>query len=180
MTEPLDEFTHAAEGDPATWGPRHSRTITWHGHEAAVRAGAHLSGLDYLTAMKDGRLPVSPIGRLVGLEAARVDHGDVVFRCIPDHSFYNPLGIIHGGFMCTLLDAAAASAVHTTLAAGVGYTTVEIKVNFLRAIRAGDEVQAHGWVTRPGSRLTFAEADIRHTDGKLIANATTSCLILPS
>jgi uncharacterized protein (TIGR00369 family) len=159
------------------WGPTHTRSITWHDPAATVHDGAAMSGLDYLTAMRDGRLPASPIAQITGIEAVAVSPGHVVLRSVADPSFQNPMGAVHGGYICTLLDAAAASAVHTTLVAGIGYTSVEIKVNFLRAVRAGETVLAHGWVTKPGSRVAFAAADIRRPDGELIADASTTCLI---
>nr|MDT0667655.1 PaaI family thioesterase [Micromonospora sp. DSM 115978] len=126
--------------------------------------------------MMEGRLPASPIGQLAGLEAVRAGLGDVVYRCVPDASFLNPMGVVHGGLLCTLLDAAAGSAVHTTLEPGVGFTSIEIKVNYLRAVRPGDVLTAHGWVSKPGRRVVFAEADVRDADDRLVANATTTCL----
>ncbi len=160
-------------------GAERSRTITWHELERHAQAEAvAMSGLELLTAMKEDRLPASPIARLAGIEAVRIEPGDVVFESVADPSFDNPIGNTHGGFLCTLLDSAAASAVHTTLPAGVGYTSVEIKVSFLRAVRAGDRLLVHGWVTKPGRKVVFAEADIRGADGKLLATASTTCLIL--
>jgi uncharacterized protein (TIGR00369 family) len=173
--EPTDTISDGA-GRPG-WGAEQSRTITWHDPAASIEACASLSGLDYLTAMLEGRLPASPIGTLVGIQPVSATTGDVVFRAVADPSFTNPVGLIHGGFLCTLLDAAAASAVHTTLPAGAFYSTIEIKVSFLRPVRAGDELLAHGWVTKPGSQIAFAEADAKDNAGRTVATATTSCLI---
>jgi uncharacterized protein (TIGR00369 family) len=107
-----------------------------------------------------------------------VGPGEVVFRCVPDDSTYNPLGTVHGGLLCTALDSAAGCAVHTTLAAGVGYTSAEIKVNYMRPAAAGTALTIRGWVTKPGRRLAFAEAEIRDPDDRQVANATSSLLIL--
>ncbi|NMN97028.1 PaaI family thioesterase [Antrihabitans stalactiti] len=160
-----------------TWGAERSRTVTWNDPMPTIAAGLTMSGLDYLTAMLDGRLPASPIGRLVGIEGVSVSRGDVVFRCVPDESAYNPVGLIHGGLISTLLDSATASAVHSTLDAGVAFTTLELKVSFMRPVHAGQVLLAHGWVTKPGSRVSFAEADIRDADDRLVATASSTLLI---
>ncbi|WP_236783333.1 PaaI family thioesterase [Arthrobacter dokdonensis] len=97
----------------------------------------------------------------------------------PDESHYNPIGSIHGGFFATVLDSACGCAVHSTLQAGVGYTSLEIKVSFLRPITAETgTVTAHGWVTRRGRTAAFAEADIRDSDGRVLATASSTCLII--
>lgn len=137
-----------------------------------------MSGHDYLTSMQQGLLPPSPIARLAGLEALRVDRGDVLFRCVADASYDNPMGVVHGGLLCTLLDSAAAGAMHSTLPAGVGFTSIEIKVSYLRSVRAGDVLLAHGWVTKPGSRITFAEADVRDSNDRLVATASSTLLLI--
>lgn len=165
-------------GDPSTWGPERSRTVTWHDPAPTAAVGLQMSGLDYLGAMASGDLPAPPIGNTLGFEIASVAPGEVVFRCVPDGSTYNPLGTVHGGLICTALDSAAGCAVHTTLAAGVGYTSAEIKVNYMRPALGGTELTIRGWVTKPGRRLAFAEAEIRDPEGRLVANATSTLLIL--
>jgi uncharacterized protein (TIGR00369 family) len=86
---------------------------------------------------------------------------------------------VHGGLVCTLLDSAAGSAVQSTLPAGVSYTSIEIKVNYLRPVHAqSGRLLAHGWVTKPGRRVAFAEADVRDADGKLVATASSTCLVM--
>lgn len=168
----------AAAGDPSTWGSTRERTVTWHDPMATVALGRTMSGVDYLTAMGAGALPPSPIARTAGLEAVRIEPGDVLMRCVADEAFLNPIGVVHGGLLSTLLDSATAAAVHSTLPAGVGFTTIELKVSYLRAVRAGDELAVHGWVTKPGSRIAFAEADIRSATGKVVATASSSLLIV--
>ncbi|MBO9534089.1 MAG: PaaI family thioesterase [Solirubrobacteraceae bacterium] len=165
-------------GDSSTWGPEQQRTIHWHEPHGVAAVGLTLSGLDYLHAMADGRLPLPPIARLLDMRPVSATEGEVVFECTPDHSGYNPLGFVHGGVMCTLLDTAGGCAVHTTLPAGVGYTSIEIKVSYLRGVHAGVPLRAVGRVTKPGRRVAFAEAEILDPDGKLVASATTSCLII--
>ncbi|MQA26167.1 MAG: hotdog fold thioesterase [Micromonosporaceae bacterium] len=162
-----------------SWGEPRSKTVTWYDPLPAARAGAAMSGRDYLQAMIDGKLPPPPISGVFDFRAVSVGEGDVVFTCTPDESAYNPIGVVHGGLVCTLLDSAAACAVQSTLPPGVGYTSAEIKINYLRPIH-GDtgEIIAHGWVTKPGRRIAFAEADVRDANGKLLATASTTCLIL--
>jgi uncharacterized protein (TIGR00369 family) len=104
----------------------------------------------------------------------------VVFTCTPDESAYNPIGVVHGGLVCTLLDSVCGCAVQSLLAQGVGYTSLEIKVSYLRPVRADSGVlTAHGWVSRPGRRASFAEGDVRTPDGKVVATASSTCLVFP-
>jgi uncharacterized protein (TIGR00369 family) len=173
-----DETTPTAPSDLSTWGDERQRTIAWRDPHKTALAGLQLSGLQYVKAMADGSLPGSPISQLVGILPVSAEAGDVVFRCIADESFYNPVGIVHGSLVCALLDSATASAVHTLLPAGVGFTTVDIAVSYLRAVHAGEELTTHGWVTKPGSRICFAEADVTNAQGKIVAKASSSILVL--
>ena len=102
----------------------------------------------------------------------------MVFTCRPDESTYNPIGVGQGGRACVLLDTVAGCAVHSTLPAGVGYTSLEIKVNYLRPIHSGVGLVAHGWVSKPGRRVAFAEGDLRDAEGRVLATATSTCLIM--
>lgn len=88
------------------------------------------------------------------------------------------LEYLHGGLMCTLLDSVAGCAVHTTLPAGVGYTSIEIKVSYMRPVKAGVPLLARGWVTKRGNRVSFADGEITDPEGRKIATASSSCLIL--
>ncbi|WP_327141590.1 PaaI family thioesterase [Nocardia sp. NBC_01327] len=164
---------------PASWGEPRSKTVYWHDPKIALAAAPGRTGLEFLTAMLDGEIAGPPIGGLLGMRPVSVGPGDIVFACTPDESMYNPIGLVHGGVACTLLDSAAGCAVHTTLPADVGYTSIEIKVTYLRPIHAHTgELRVHGWVTKPGRRVAFAEADVRDAEGALLATATSSCLIL--
>jgi uncharacterized protein (TIGR00369 family) len=103
-----------------------------------------------------------------------------VFTCEIDESLYNPLGAVHGGIVCTLLDSVAGCAVHTTLARGLGYTSIEIKVNYLRGVHAGSgPLTAVGTVTKPGRRVAFAEGRVTDAAGRLVATASSSLLVFP-
>jgi uncharacterized protein (TIGR00369 family) len=174
----------AASTPPAVrWGEPRSKTVTWHDPLPLAATAAAMSGREFLQAMADGELPPPPITRMFGFGPVSVGDGDVVFTCMPDEAAYNPIGLVHGGLVCTLLDTVTGCAVHSTLPAGMGYTSIEIKVNYLRPVRvvAGrpGDLTAHGWVTRPGRRVAFAEGDVRDSDGKLVATASSACLVFP-
>ncbi|MGK5531517.1 PaaI family thioesterase [Streptomyces sp. URMC 129] len=163
---------------PESWGAPRSKTITWYDPRVTTEAGAAMSGLDHLRAMADGELPPPPIAAVFGMTFLSAEKGDVVFACTPDESAYNPIGLIHGGLVCTLLDTVAGCAVQSTLPAGTGFTSIEIKVNYLRPVHAGMRLRAHGRLTKPGRRVAFAEGDIRDADDKILATASSACLIL--
>lgn len=162
------------------WGAARSKTVSWHDPLASAEQGRRLSGIEHLRAVRDGVLPPAPISGLLGFGIASVDEGDVVFTCTPDESAYNPIGVVHGGLVCTLLDSVAGCAVQSTLPLGTGYTSLEIKVSYVRPVHAGSgELRAHGWVARRGRRVSFAEGDVRTPDGKVVATATSTCLVFP-
>lgn len=116
---------------------------------------------------------------LVGARLLRVGDGEVQFAWTPDESVYNPIGMVHGGLLCTLLDFAAGAAVHTQLPVGVGYASIEIKVSYLKALRidSGD-VDVRGDVMRAGRNIAFAEAHARDASGELVGHATSSIAVL--
>jgi acyl-coenzyme A thioesterase PaaI-like protein len=99
------------------WGPQRSKTITWHEPGPSTAKGLTMAGLDYLQAIAEGRLPQAPISGLMEFAIAEAHEGRVVFTCQPDESAYNPIGAIHGGLICTLLDSVTGCAVHSTLPA---------------------------------------------------------------
>jgi uncharacterized protein (TIGR00369 family) len=137
-----------------------------------------MTGLAALRAMLAGEVPPPPIAAALGFTLDSVDEGEAVFTCTPDESVYNPIGAVHGGLVCTLLDSAIGCAVHTTLPAGVGYTSIDLRVSYLRPVHAGMALRARGWVVKPGRRVAFGEADVRDADGKVVATGSGSCLIM--
>jgi uncharacterized protein (TIGR00369 family) len=160
------------------WGAARSKEVSWHDPAALGAASAQLPGREVLQAILDGRLPPPPIARLVGAALVSVEDGEVVFRCTPDESTYNPLGIVHGGLLCTLLDSAAGCAVHTLLPAGAGYASIEIKVSFLKPVRASTgELDVRGRALKVGRRVAFADAHALDRSGELVGHATTSLAI---
>lgn len=158
-----------------------TRTITWEDPRATAEAGLRMSGLEYFAAMARGELPPPPISALLGMEPVEFAEGRAVFAATPGEQHYNPIGVVHGGLALTLLDSVMGCAVHTTLPAGTGYTSLEVKVNFVRAIHAdGSRVVAEGLVVHRGGRTATAEGRVRReSDGKLLAHGSTTCLILP-
>jgi uncharacterized protein (TIGR00369 family) len=171
MTAELAETT-----PPDSWGPQRSRTVTWHEPGPSTATGLSMAGVDYLQAMIDGKLPPPP--GLMQFDIVSAEPGRVVFTCLPDESAYNPIGAIHGGLVCTLLDAVAACAVHSTLPQGKGYTSVEIKVSYLRAVRLSSGLlTATGTVVKSGARVGFAEGVVTDANGALVATASNTLLV---
>lgn len=171
--DPSQPHTPAAD-----WGDARSRTVTWYDPLASAAQGAGMVGIDYLRAMIDGTLPPPPIASLFGMTLADVEPGRAEFHCDPDESAYNPIGVVHGGLVCTLLDSAVDCAVHTTLPQGTGYTSIELKVSYLRPVHADSgPLVAVGVVTKPGRRVAFAEATVTDRHGKVVATASSSLLV---
>ena len=168
------------EESPITpWGAPRSKSVTW--HEPSIVAGAvpTLSGIEFLRAVRDERLPAPPIARLMGMRLTEVEPGRIVFECEPDESVYNPIGTVHGGLLCTLADSVTACAVQTTLPLGMTYTSIDLNISYLRPVTVNSGVlRATGTVTKPGRRVAFASAEIVDAAGKVVATATSSCLIM--
>jgi uncharacterized protein (TIGR00369 family) len=138
-----------------------------------------LPGREFLEAVREGRIAPPPMARLLGFELTTVGDGDVTFTGVPDESVLNPNGTVHGGYVATLLDSAVGCAVHTTLPAGTGYTSIEIKVSYLRPITVDTgPVAVTGRVTKPGRRVAFADAEARDAEGRLLATAQSSLLVM--
>ena len=136
------------------------------------------SGLDYLRAIAAGELPGAPIADLLGYRPETVEHGRVVFSGLPDRRHYNPIGVVHGGYTATLLDSAMGCAVHAALEVGRGYTTVDLKVNYLRPLTAQTgRVFAEGHVVHLGGRVATAEGRLTDESGKLFAHGSSICLV---
>lgn len=148
--------------------------------EAATAAPlSNLSGIEFLQAIGRGELPPAPLARLLGIEPVLVEPGRAVFAVTPAEEHYNPLGAVHGGLAATLCDTALGCAVHSLLPAGTGYTTLELKVNFVRPIttRAG-RLECAATVLHLGSRIGTSEARVVDSAGKLYAHATATCMLL--
>lgn len=160
------------------WGQLRSKTVTWHDPAPSTAAGLSMAGLDYLRAMIDGTLPPPPISGLMQFGLAHAEHGMVQFTCVPDESAYNPIGAVHGGLVCTLLDSVLGCALHSTLPQGKGYTSVEIKVNYLKAVRlSSGQLTATGTVVKAGARVGFTEGAVTDAAGAVVATASSTLLV---
>lgn len=175
MTEPEGP----AVSPPDFGGPR-SKVVTWHDPMVLAASAAGLTGLQFLEALRDGLLPPPPIATLVGMNPVSVVAGDVVFKCLPDESVYNPIGVVHGGYAATLLDSVLGCAVHTTLPAGVGYTSLGLELKFVRPItRDTGRVLCEAKVLYRGRKQATAEARLTAAEsGKLLAHGQSTLMII--
>lgn len=176
MTAVDSAAVHAERSPEST----RSRTVVWQDPLPAAGAGAAMAGIDYMRAIAAGELPPPPIAVLMRMQPVDVEPGVVVFEGEPGEEHYNPIGTVHGGYAATLLDSVLGCAVHTTLEAGVGYTTAGLEVKFVRPItRDTERVRAVGEVTYRGRRQAIAQARLTDASGeRLFASATTTCMIL--
>ena len=155
------------------------KTFTWDEPSAVLQKAATMSGLDALRAMRDGELPGPPIAALMSMGITEVEPGRVTFTSEPGEEHYNPIGVVHGGLACTLLDTVVGCAAHTMLAAGVGYTSIDLNVSYLRPITLSTgTITAVGEVVKTGRRVIFAKGTIFDADGRELATATSSLLVM--
>ncbi len=156
-----------------------TRTFTWDDPMPVARASATMSGLEVLQSIRDGTLPTPPITRLMEMRLAEVSEGRAVFVAEAHEYLYNPIGSVHGGFAATLLDSAMGCAINTLLPSRTGYTTLELKVNYIRPITLETgEMRAEGHAIHVGARVATAEGRVTDAAGKLYAHATTTCLVM--
>ena len=154
------------------------RTVEWADPTASAAAGRTMAGIDYLRAMLAGSLPRAPISALLGFQMHDVAAGRVAMTLMPGEHMTNPGGSMHGGMMATLLDSVMGCAVHSMVPLGRGYTTLEIKVNYLRAVtRASGLITAVGTVVHAGRQMAVAEGRATDAAGHLVATASTTCLV---
>ena len=156
-----------------------TRVITWEDPTETVQTGRTISGIAYLKALQSGELPPPPIAVLLGMWITEVSEGRVVFAAEPEEYHYNPLGTVHGGVMATLLDSAMGCVVQSMLPVGTSYTTIELKVNYLRPVTMQTgTVYCEGKIIHVGGRIATAEGRLTDAGGKLYAHGTTTCIIL--
>ncbi|HVX33037.1 MAG TPA: PaaI family thioesterase [Solirubrobacterales bacterium] len=156
-----------------------ARTREWSDPVATAAAGARMAGIDYMRALVAGRLPPPPIAIVMSIAPIELEEGRVVFAGEPGEEHYNPIGLVHGGYAATILDSALGCAVHTTLPAGVGYTSLGLEVKYLRPIGSdAGRVLCEGTVVHRGRRQATAEARLTAEDtGKLLATGTSTLMI---
>jgi len=156
-----------------------SVSVTWEDPKALAEAGRSMAGIDFLRAIRDGKLPPAPISVTLDFTLTEVEPGHAVFEVVPSERHYNPIGVVHGGLALTLLDSAMSCSVQSKVPAGSGYTTLELKVNLVRAITATTgRLRAIGKVVHLGKTIATAEGRLEDAQGKLYAHGVTTCIIL--
>jgi uncharacterized protein (TIGR00369 family) len=160
-------------------GTSRSRTLVWQDPVATAAAGATMSGMQYMTAIVAGELPPPPIAVTMRMRPVELEEGRVVFEGHPGEEHYNPIGVVHGGYAATLLDSALGCAVHTTLPAGIAYTSLGLEVKYVRPItRDTGRVLCEAKVLYRGRKQATAEAQLTAAEsGKLLAHGSTTCMI---
>src|SRR5918993_2301244 len=154
-----------------------TRTFSWEDPKGLADAARGLTGLEFLRRVVSGELPRPPISALMNFGLAELEEGRAVFTAEPAEYHYNPIGVVHGGLAATLLDSAMGCAVHSMLPPSAGYTTLEIKVNFVRAMTAETGlVRCEARVIHVGGRNATAEGRINDAAGQLHAAGTTTCI----
>ena len=138
-------------------------------------------GLGFLKAIIAGTLPQPPISELIGFHLAEAENGRAVFEGVPEYRHYNPIGSVHAGFAATLLDSALGCAIFSTLAQGDTWTTLELKLNFVRPLtKDTGPVRAEGRIIHRGRTVATSNGDLKDRAGKLYAHATTTCMVFPA
>ncbi|MBA4053502.1 MAG: aromatic compound degradation protein PaaI [Marivirga sp.] len=156
-----------------------TRTFKWNDPAKSAVNSRNLSGIAYLTAMQKGVLPLPPLFHALDFQVESVHEGSVTFSFHPQEFHYNPIGSVHGGVISSILDSATGCAVHSILDTGVGYTTLEIKINFLKSVTTKQGLlKATGKIIHSGSRVVVAEAQLIDDKDTIFAHATSTCLIL--
>jgi uncharacterized protein (TIGR00369 family) len=155
------------------------RTIFWDDPKINKRAAAtSISGLDYLRAIKDGRINPPPVAMLVGYKILEIENGYAVFELSPAEYHYNPFATVHGGILSTLLDTAMTASVLSTLSKGISCSTIEIKVNFIRPVTTDTEVlRCEARPIHVGRRLATVEGRLKDKNGELYAHGISTCVI---
>ena len=154
------------------------RTFRWDDPMKGAKEALTMAGLDYFQAMNDGRLPMPPLLHTLDFKVESIEMGKAVFAFEPQEFHYNPIGTVHGGVISAILDSAMGCSIHSLLAAGTGYTTLELKVNFLKAITIkSGELKAVGKVIHSGSRTALVEAQLIDEKGTIYAHGVSTCMI---
>ncbi|MFE4920062.1 PaaI family thioesterase [Streptomyces sp. NPDC056661] len=157
-----------------------SRTYEWEDPAVSAAAVGKTTGLQFLREIATGRLPSAPIAATLDFTLDEAENGRVVFSLVPGEEHYNPIGSVHGGVYATLLDSAAGCAVQSTLPSGMGYTSLDLTVKFLRPVSVDTgRIRAVGTVTSSGRRTALAEARLLDEKDRLLAHATSTCMLFP-
>ena len=154
------------------------RTFRWDDPMKGAKEALTMAGLDYFQAMNDGKLSMPPLLQTLDFKVESIEKGKAVFAFEPQEFHYNPIGTVHGGVISAILDSAMGCSIHSLLAAGTGYTTLELKVNFLKAITIkSGELKAVGKLIHSGSRTALVEAQLIDEKGTIYAHGVSTCMI---
>lgn len=149
--------------------------------QSVTSANNDIDGLEFINRIKDGRIPPPGMAVLLGFDILETERGRIVFGATPTAAHYNPAGAVHGGFAATILDTCMTCAVQSTLKAGLACTTIDLNIHYTRG--ANDRtglLRAEGKVVHVGRQIATAEGRVTDAQGRVIAHATTSCLIFPT
>jgi uncharacterized protein (TIGR00369 family) len=161
-------------------GVKRERAFTWDNPLDGAAKAMQMAGLEYLNAMMVGSIPFPPLMRALDFAVDSIEKGSVTFAFTPQEFHYNPIGSVHGGVITAILDSAMGCSIHSLLPAGTGYTTLEIKVNFLKAVSVKSGLlKATGKIIHAGNRTALVEAQLTGSDGAVYAHAVSTCLIMP-
>lgn len=159
--------------------PARVRIVRWTDPQVFAAPARDLSGIDFLRKIANGELPPPPVTELLGLRLVSIAPSFAAFEFDPAEYMYSPIGSVHGGIVTTLLDSAMGCALHSTLPAGVAYTTLELKVNFVRPVLdSSGSLRAEGKLVHRGGRVSTAEARLVNREGTLFAHGTSTLMIL--
>jgi uncharacterized protein (TIGR00369 family) len=157
------------------------RSYSWGDPHALSKAGQELSGLEFMRLLATEKLGRTPMMATLAFRFTAVEEGRIEFECETGAFMYNPMGVVHGGLAATLLDSAASCAVHTTLPAGTGATTLDLTVHLLRPILSDlGPIREVGTVVSRGRRTALGSAEVRDGSDRLLAQATATCVLLPT
>lgn len=160
-------------------GTTRRRETVWEDPRPSAKAAAGMTGLEFMRAVRDGTIPAPPISVTLGFDLTEADEGRTVFTCMPGEHHYNPIGIVHGGLVSTLIDSATGTAVHTTLANGELYATVNLSVDMLRPITdTTGLLRVESTVVHRGSNIGISTAEVTGAEnGKVYARGQSTCFI---
>lgn len=176
---PSDPATSAAEADAVLLEAERVRTYSWTDPEAVSKQAVHLSGIEFLRATRKSGT-AAPMNHTAGVDLVAVDDGEVVLEFVPREWQYNLNGNVHGGMICTIADSAMAMSALSTLPAGFMPTTTDLQIRFFRPVTTDmGVVRCIGTVVHRGRRTCAARAELRDGRGRVLAQATTTCLIIP-
>ena len=156
-----------------------TRSFTWEDPQIGAEKARKMSGLDYLNAMDSGEIPPPPIIKTMDFTLDKIEKGQISFGFTPEEFHYNPIGTVHGGVIATILDSAMGCTIHSVLEEGIGYTTLELKINYLKAVTIDSgKLTAVGKIIHGGKSTALVEAQLVDENGNVYAHAVSTCMIL--